>query len=64
MAILGRERESRCWANLKTGLAQLALKPTAIDKFLYLSTVRKNNVHLFYRLISDHLRVRPPVAME
>lgn len=50
-------------ANLETGLAQLALKPTAIDKFLYLSTIRKNNVHLFYRLISDHLRVRNPVAV-
>jgi hypothetical protein len=40
------------------GLAQLALKQTPIDKFLYLSTLRKNNVHLFYRLVTDHLRVR------
>lgn len=39
-------------------LAQLGLKNTSIDKFLYLSTLRKNNVHLFYRLITDHLRVR------
>lgn len=38
-------------------LAQLGLKNTPIDKFLYLSTLRKNNVHLFYRLITDHLRV-------
>lgn len=39
-------------------LAQLGLKNTPIDKFLYLSTLRKNNVHLFYRLVTDHLRVR------
>ena len=44
-------------ANCATGLAQLALKQTPIDKFLYLSTLRKNNVHLFYRLVTDHLRV-------
>jgi malate dehydrogenase (oxaloacetate-decarboxylating)(NADP+) len=38
-------------------LAQLGLKSTDIDKFQYLSTLRKNNVHLFYRLVTDHLRV-------
>lgn len=54
-------RTGFCKANPGAGLAQLALKPTAIDKFLYLSTIRKNNVHLFYRLVSDHLRVRWPV---
>lgn len=43
------------------GLAQLALKTTPIDKFLYLSTLRKNNVHLFYRLVSDHLRELTPL---
>ncbi|KAJ6168618.1 hypothetical protein N7497_001461 [Penicillium chrysogenum] len=37
-------------------LAQLGLKSTPIEKFLYLSTLRKNNVHLFYRLVTDHLR--------
>ena len=40
------------------GLAQLALKQTPIDKYLYLSTLRKNNGHLFYRLVMDHLKVR------
>lgn len=40
-----------------TGLAQLALKTSNIEKFLYLSTLRKNNVHLFYRLMTDHLKV-------
>lgn len=39
------------------GLAQLALKQTPIEKYLYLSTIRKNNVHLFYRLVTDHIRV-------
>ncbi|KAJ5151083.1 NADP-dependent malic enzyme [Penicillium canariense] len=38
-------------------LAQLGLKSSEIDKFLYLSTLRKNNVHLFYRLVTDHLRI-------
>ncbi|KAH8695989.1 NADP-dependent malic enzyme MaeA [Talaromyces proteolyticus] len=42
-------------------LAQLALKQTAIDKYLYLSTIRKNNVHLFYRLITDHIRELTPL---
>lgn len=40
-----------------SGLAQLALKQTPIEKYLYLSTIRKNNVHLFYRLVTDHIRV-------
>lgn len=42
------------------GLAQLALKSTPIEKYLYLSTLRKNNVHLFYRLVVDHLKVADP----
>lgn len=42
-------------------LSQLGLKNTEIDKFLYLSTLRKNNVHLFYRLVTDHLRVCRPL---
>lgn len=49
------------------GLRQLALKSTAIEKFLYLSTLRKNNVHLFYRLVVDHLKVNltfPEVSVE
>lgn len=39
-------------------LAQLGLKDAPIDKFLYLQNLRKNNVHLFYRMVNDHLRVR------
>ncbi|KAI2111685.1 hypothetical protein LOZ42_004857 [Ophidiomyces ophidiicola] len=42
-------------------LTQLALKSTAIDKFLYLSAIRKNNVHLFYRLVIDHLKELTPL---
>ncbi|OQE19703.1 hypothetical protein PENFLA_c018G10167 [Penicillium flavigenum] len=42
-------------------LAQLGLKNTPIEKFLYLSTLRKNNVHLFYRLVTDHLREMTPL---
>lgn len=42
-------------------LGQLALKTTDIDRFLYLSTLRKNNVHLFYRLMIDHLRELTPM---
>ncbi|KAJ5283580.1 hypothetical protein N7505_001560 [Penicillium chrysogenum] len=42
-------------------LAQLGLKSTPIEKFLYLSTLRKNNVHLFYRLVTDHLRELTPL---
>ncbi|KAJ5590231.1 NADP-dependent malic enzyme [Penicillium hetheringtonii] len=42
-------------------LAQLGLKNTPIDKFQYLSTLRKNNVHLFYRLVTDHLRELTPL---
>lgn len=41
-----------------SGLAQLAQKQTPIEKYLYLSTIRKNNVHLFYRLVTDHIQVR------
>ncbi|KAL1982377.1 hypothetical protein VTN96DRAFT_1408 [Rasamsonia emersonii] len=42
-------------------LAQLALKSTPIEKYLYLSTLRKNNVHLFYRLVVDHLKELTPL---
>ncbi|KAJ5933519.1 NADP-dependent malic enzyme [Penicillium verhagenii] len=42
-------------------LAQLGLKNTPIDKFLYLQNLRKNNVHLFYRMVTDHLRELTPL---
>ena len=48
-------QEKRC-------LAQLALKATDIERFLYLSALRKNNVHLFYRLLTDHFTVSAAAA--
>lgn len=45
----------------KRCLAQLALKSTSMDKYLYLSTIRKNNVHLFYRLMTDYLKELTPL---
>lgn len=46
----------------KRCLAQLALKTTEIDRFLYLSSLRKNNVHLFYRLLVDHFEQLTPLV--
>ncbi|KAI9812563.1 MAG: hypothetical protein M1827_004552 [Pycnora praestabilis] len=42
-------------------LHQLALKSTSIDKYLYLSQLRNTNVHLFYRLMLDHLKDLAPL---
>ena len=42
-------------------LKQLALKTTAIDKYLYLSNLRSTNVHLFYRLVVDHVKDLTPL---
>ena len=41
----------------KRCLAQLAMKTNNIEKYQYLATLRKNNVHLFYRLLVDHFTV-------
>ncbi|KIW51379.1 hypothetical protein PV05_10107 [Exophiala xenobiotica] len=46
----------------KRCLAQLALKTTDIERFLYLSTLRYNNVHLFYRLLTDHFTELTPLV--
>ncbi|KIW92212.1 uncharacterized protein Z519_07196 [Cladophialophora bantiana CBS 173.52] len=46
----------------KRCLAQLALKPTDLERFLYLSTIRHNNVHLFYRLLTDHFTELTPLV--
>jgi malate dehydrogenase (oxaloacetate-decarboxylating)(NADP+) len=43
-------------------LAQLALKQTDIGRFLYLSQLRTNNVHLFYRLLTDHFTELTPLV--
>lgn len=47
-------QESRC-------LKQLAQKTVPIDKYLYLSNLRNTNVHLFYRLVVDHVKDITPL---
>lgn len=47
-------QESRC-------LKQLAHKTTSIDQYLYLSNLRNTNVHLFYRLVVDHVKDITPL---
>lgn len=42
-------------------LNQLASKKQNIDKYLYLSDLRNNNVHLFYRLLVDHIKDVAPL---
>ncbi len=42
-------------------LKQLALKTTPIDKYLYLSNLRNTDVHLFYRLVVDHMKELTPL---
>ena len=42
-------------------LRQLDAKRTPIEKYLYLSALRKTNVHLFYRLAVDHMKDITPL---
>ena len=42
-------------------LKQLAQKTTSIDQYLYLSNLRNTNVHLFYRLVVDHVKDLTPL---
>ena len=46
---------------LQRCLNQLASKTRNIDKYLYLSGLRNNNVHLFYRLLVDHIKAIAPL---
>jgi malate dehydrogenase (oxaloacetate-decarboxylating)(NADP+) len=43
---------------MTTGMEQINLKSTAIDKYSYLSNLRNTNAGLFYRLLIDHMKVR------
>lgn len=43
-------------------LAQLASKATNIEKFLYLSALRRNSVHLFYRLLIENFTELTPLV--
>ncbi|KAF6238968.1 hypothetical protein HO173_002840 [Letharia columbiana] len=42
-------------------LKQLERRPQSIDKYLYLSSLRSTNVHLFYRLVSQHIKDMAPL---
>ncbi|KAL9639772.1 MAG: hypothetical protein Q9164_000708 [Protoblastenia rupestris] len=42
-------------------LKQLAQKEKSIDKYLYLSGLRNTNVHLFYRLVTEHIKDIAPL---
>jgi hypothetical protein len=35
------------------------MKSTPIEKFQYLTHLKATNVHLFYRLLSQNIKVRP-----
>ena len=47
-------QEARC-------LKQIARREKPIDKYLYLSGLRNTNVHLFYRLVTRHLKDMAPL---
>jgi malate dehydrogenase (oxaloacetate-decarboxylating)(NADP+) len=43
--------------NCAKGLGILEMKKTNIEKYQYLSVLRNTNVHLFYRLLSNNVKV-------
>lgn len=48
--------------NVCLGLKLLELKQTPIEKYQYLTHLRATNVHLFYRLLSENIKVRFSVS--
>ena len=42
-------------------LKQIGRRPQSIDKYLYLSGLRNTNIHLFYRLVTQHLKDMAPL---
>lgn len=42
---------------MRKGLGILEMKKTNIEKYQYLSVLRNTNVHLFYRLLSNNVKV-------
>ncbi|KAL8963270.1 MAG: hypothetical protein Q9193_000443 [Seirophora villosa] len=46
---------------LQRCLLQLSQKQKPIDKYLYLSGIRNSNVHLFYRLATNHIKDIAPL---
>ena len=45
-------------ADTLAGLRLLAMKTTPIEKFQYLVHLKATNVHLFYRVLSQNIKVR------
>jgi len=39
-------------------MAQLAKRPSPIDKFLLLNAIKQSNVNVFYRMMVDNIQVR------
>ena len=46
----------------KRCIAQLAMKNSDLDRFIFLSSLRNSNVHLFYRLLTDHFTEITPLV--
>ena len=46
---------------MSRALQQLSSKQTDIEKYLYLSVLRNTNVHLFYRLVTEHIKDIAPL---
>ena len=46
---------------MKRVLQQLSQKSKDIDKYIYLSGLRNTNVHLFYRLVTQHIKDIAPL---
>lgn len=46
---------------MKRCLMQLSRKEKSIEKYLYLSGLRNSNVHLFYRLVTQHVKAIAPL---
>ncbi|KAL9101843.1 MAG: hypothetical protein Q9163_002946 [Psora crenata] len=42
-------------------LKQLSGKEKGIEKYLYLSSLRNSNVHVFYRLVTEHIKAIAPL---
>jgi hypothetical protein len=53
----GDKDSTNLLANIPQGMAILHSKKTDIEKYQYLSVLRNTNVHLFYRLLSENVKV-------
>jgi hypothetical protein len=48
----------KAYADYSPGLRLLAMKTAPIEKFQYLVHLKATNPHLFYRLLSENIKVR------